>query len=85
VDIIPEFARLLGTPGGVVLDIEIQYQPLAAIIRELVAFAVLIRKIKVGRYLANLERFGKYATTPESHNHSYQRCKYREDLHDFTP
>jgi hypothetical protein len=45
----------------------------------------LIRKIKVGRYLANLERFGKYATTPESHNHSYQYRKYREDLHDFTP
>ena len=54
VDIIPKFACLLGAARRIVLDVEVQYQPLAAIIRKFMRLPILIVKAEVWRGLPNL-------------------------------
>ena len=75
-DIITKFARLLGATGRVVLDVEVQCQPLAAIIRQRMSLAVLIGETEIRRGLAYLERLSACNVTPEKKNHCHQRREY---------
>ena len=55
--VIAEAASFLGAARGIVLGIEIQYQPGACVIRQLMDFSVLVHKAESGRCLPGLWYF----------------------------